>query len=120
MSSDKNMTPTESLRYVIKKGLYAKSHHDLGQMLVAQKHAVLWLRMTDSVMNNEPIEYNPNDFGQAGRGFNPENNYIQIAIEYGVVGLLLWLGVCICVMIGLWNIWQKSQYKNADVFGLLL
>lgn len=43
-------------------------------------------------------------------GFNPENQYLQILIEYGIVWILFWLGICVVI---LWYTWKMVYiYRN--------
>ena len=51
-------------------------------------------------------------------GYNPENNYLQIAIEYGVIGVLLWLWCRACVV---WVVWRRVDGDDQDaVFAISL
>lgn len=58
-------------------------------------------------------------------GFNPENQYLQILMEYGVFGMLFWMWLCIIIlryttkMILLYRNKTKSPYQELLYYSLL-
>lgn len=86
-------------------------------------HQLCYREHDDQIINNTrcAIIKNTNDAHEITTyGFNPENQYLQILIEYWVVGIIFWLALCICIL----RYSAKSIYnyrkKNKSPFQELL
>lgn len=100
--------------------LYQWDDKDIRVTPTYRKHIAVWLWLLDRQWQGEQVTYPEADFAGAITGFNPENNYLQIAIEYGVVWLMWWLMMCVSVLVLGVLAWQRSGYRDGNVYGLLV
>lgn len=53
-------------------------------------------------------------------GFNPENQYLQVLIEYWLVGTIFWLALCLIILCYTWKIILNYQKKTKSPYQELL
>lgn len=75
-----------------------------------------WQMFLDSPIIGEGAAYvGPGSHWEGGLAFNPENQYLQILIEFGIIGFILWMAIYVYLnWVGFRDFFRvrKSKEKN--------